>query len=157
MAAQPVDRMQQPGFDSDLRYSPLSLHLKTEVWKSGFVPLKTLLLKLKLKILIWQFTVPFPSPLCIYSNVINTACLAHWLPEIANPLNPTARTKKEMAIPFVWEKPTTSRRVASIPKPESEPQTLSSQSKQMDMTVQMCCLLLSLKQQRCLCTHWYDL
>lgn len=41
------------------------------------------------------------------------------LPEIANPLKPTARTKKEIAIPLVWEYPTTNRSVASIPKPEA--------------------------------------
>lgn len=39
------------------------------------------------------------------------------LPEMANPLKPTARTRKEMATPRVCEKPTTSSRVASIPKP----------------------------------------
>lgn len=39
------------------------------------------------------------------------------LPDIANPLNPTARTRKEMATPLLWEYPTTKRRVASIPKP----------------------------------------
>lgn len=39
------------------------------------------------------------------------------LPEMANPLNPTARTRKEMATPRVWENPTTNSRVASIPNP----------------------------------------
>lgn len=36
---------------------------------------------------------------------------------MANPLKPTARTRKEMATARVWEKPTTSSRVASIPNP----------------------------------------
>lgn len=40
---------------------------------------------------------------------------------MANPLKPTARTKKVMAIPLECEYPTTSRRVASIPKPETPP------------------------------------
>lgn len=40
-----------------------------------------------------------------------------FIPEMANPLKPTARTRKEMATPRVWENPTTSSRVASIPKP----------------------------------------
>lgn len=39
------------------------------------------------------------------------------LPEIAKPLNPTASTRKEIAIPLVWEKPTTRSKVASMPKP----------------------------------------
>lgn len=39
------------------------------------------------------------------------------LPEIAKPLNPTASTRKEMATPLVCEKPTTSSKVASMPKP----------------------------------------
>lgn len=39
------------------------------------------------------------------------------IPEMANPLKPTARTRKEMATARVWEKPTTSSRVASIPNP----------------------------------------
>lgn len=39
------------------------------------------------------------------------------LPEIAKPLNPTASTRKEMATPLVWEKPTTRSKVASMPKP----------------------------------------
>lgn len=39
------------------------------------------------------------------------------IPEMANPLKPTARTRKEMATARVWENPTTRSRVASIPKP----------------------------------------
>lgn len=39
------------------------------------------------------------------------------IPEMANPLKPTARTRKEMATARVWEKPTTSSRVASMPNP----------------------------------------
>lgn len=42
------------------------------------------------------------------------------LPEIAKPLNPTASTRKEIATPLVWEKPTTRSRVASMPKPATE-------------------------------------
>ncbi len=37
---------------------------------------------------------------------------------MAKPLNPTARTRNEMAMPLVWEKPTTRRNVASSPNPE---------------------------------------
>lgn len=62
----------------------------------------------------------------LYRNLFLTMCMCmvprevffSFLPDIANPLKPTARTKKEIAIPFEWEYPTTSRRVASIPKPE---------------------------------------
>ena len=36
---------------------------------------------------------------------------------MANPLKPTARTRKVMAMTLVWENPTTSKKVASIPKP----------------------------------------
>lgn len=43
--------------------------------------------------------------------------LCWYLPDIANPLKPTASTKKEMATPLLCEYPTTKRRVASIPKP----------------------------------------
>lgn len=39
------------------------------------------------------------------------------IPEMANPLKPTASTRKEMATARVWENPTTKSRVASIPKP----------------------------------------
>lgn len=39
------------------------------------------------------------------------------IPEMANPLKPTARTRKEMATARVWENPTTRSSVASIPKP----------------------------------------
>lgn len=42
------------------------------------------------------------------------------LPEIANPLKPTAKTKNEIATPLVWEYPTTKSKVASIPKPAKE-------------------------------------
>ena len=41
-------------------------------------------------------------------------------PEMANPEKPTARTRKVMATPLVWEKPTTSSKVASMPKPVAE-------------------------------------
>lgn len=47
-----------------------------------------------------------------------TLCSAKaMIPEMANPLKPTARTRKEMATARVWENPTTRSRVASIPKP----------------------------------------
>lgn len=39
-------------------------------------------------------------------------------PEMAKPLKPTAKTRKEMATPLECEYPTTSSSVASIPKPE---------------------------------------
>lgn len=59
---------------------------------------------------------------CCNFNHLGTKSLSlSFLPEIANPLKPTARTRKEMATPFEWEYPTTSRRVASIPKPETRP------------------------------------
>lgn len=38
---------------------------------------------------------------------------------MAKPEKPTAMTRNVMATPFVWENPTTSNRVASIPNPES--------------------------------------
>ena len=42
------------------------------------------------------------------------------IPDIANPLKPTAKTRKDMAIPLVWENPTTNRKVASSPKPREQ-------------------------------------
>lgn len=61
------------------------------------------------------------------------AMLMHWYklnskkknmvsPEMAKPEKPTARTRNEMATTFVWEKPTTSSRVASIPNPDVDEQ-----------------------------------
>lgn len=45
-------------------------------------------------------------------------------PDIANPLKPTARTRKEMATPLLWEYPTTSSKVASMPNPDTHTHTL---------------------------------
>lgn len=44
-------------------------------------------------------------------------------PDIANPLKPTASTRKEMATPLLWEYPTTSSKVASMPNPGGDRQT----------------------------------
>lgn len=55
------------------------------------------------------------------TNVVVGVIPRHRLsPEMAKPEKPTARTRKVMATPLVWEKPTTSSRVASIPKPVEE-------------------------------------
>lgn len=65
---------------------------------------------------------------CVQKNVCWTIKYIYmffrrWImlsPEMAKPEKPTAKTRNEMATPFVWEKPTTSSRVASIPNPDAE-------------------------------------
>lgn len=48
-----------------------------------------------------------------------------YLPDMANPLKPTANTRKEMATPLLWEYPTTSNNVASMPNPNRERQQVT--------------------------------
>lgn len=81
--------------------------------KECFFPFK--LLKMETKVSLCRLSLlANPSSFACASKMVLQKEL---IPEMANPLKPTARTRKEMATARVWEKPTTSSRVASIPKP----------------------------------------
>lgn len=56
-------------------------------------------------------------------------------PDIANPLKPTASTRKEMATPLLWEYPTTSSNVASMPNPVRDRQQVAHRGTQSPRAV----------------------
>lgn len=71
---------------------------------------------------ITQYITPVWFRYSLCSTPVYSVCTDMWImvfywPDIANPLKPTASTRKEMATPLLWEYPTTSSNVASMPNP----------------------------------------
>lgn len=60
-------------------------------------------------------------------------------PDIANPLKPTASTRNEMAMPLLWEYPTISSKVASMPKPRNKRKSLVGSFKPLSIILTMKC------------------